>query len=405
MLLFGPPENKLELLRGRTPCSFPFLDRPTADAHFGLWASTLARWQGVPDPRARHAGPVAVKKFGGFRLQQYRRPIRLEVPSDLDAFDWAHSCFWDRRLWPMQPAGFEAGGDIAQDHWDIKLNLWSIFNDAKHRLGFEGYGIGGVDISLTDADAVQPDFFVFQGEKSEHLIGNQYFRGVPHLVVEVLSPFSRAIDRGPRKEVYRRAGVPHLWLIEPLTRMVEIYQLDRGEYQVGRTGGVSDGFPLPGFDGVTVAGAKLFETQSSRHARPRRARAERSPPAWGIPRDRELGLQHLILLGHTERRREIWNNRSPCALAFGSSEEAEHRLRKFVSEAARWEDTAMPSPVRVEPDVEAADIGRFHFVRQGHIVRLNVDVDGRLYRDLLEVTAKREAWDWGDATIQRNNDN
>ena len=26
-----------------------------------------------------------------------------------------------------------------------------------------------------------------------------------------------------------------------------------------------------------------------------------------------------------------------------------------------------------------------------------VDVDGRLYRELLEVTAKREAWDWGDA--------
>ena len=50
MLLFGPPENKLELLDGKTPCSFPFADRGSADAHFALWASTLARWQGVADP-------------------------------------------------------------------------------------------------------------------------------------------------------------------------------------------------------------------------------------------------------------------------------------------------------------------------------------------------------------------
>ncbi|HZK82435.1 MAG TPA: hypothetical protein VFC46_15240 [Humisphaera sp.] len=27
LLLFGPPENKLELLDGKTPCSFPFADR------------------------------------------------------------------------------------------------------------------------------------------------------------------------------------------------------------------------------------------------------------------------------------------------------------------------------------------------------------------------------------------
>lgn len=396
MLLFGPPENKLELLRGRTPCSFPFLDRATADAHSSLWAATLARWQRVPDRPARHAGAVDVKKFGGFRLKQYRAPIRLEVPSDLDAYHWAHSCFWDRRLWPMQPTGFETGHDVAQDHWDIKLNLWSIFNDARHRLGFQGDGIGGVNVSLTDTDAVQPDFVFFPGRRTEHLIADEYFRGVPHLVVEVLSPFSRAIDRGPRKEVYRRAGVAHLWLIEPLTRTVEVYRLERGEYRLLTTGGVADEFAVPEFDGLIIAGARLFDTQSSRHAWPRAARAERTP-GWAIPRDQVVGLQHLILLGHAERRREIWDNRSPCVLAFGSAEEAEHRLRQFVMEAARWEDAAAPSVVPVEPDVEAADVGRFHFVRQSHVVRLNVDVDGLLYRALLEVTAKREAWDWGDA--------
>src|SRR5437773_427489 len=45
-LLFGAPENKLELFDGRTPLSCPFPDRETAEAHFALWIETLYRWQG-----------------------------------------------------------------------------------------------------------------------------------------------------------------------------------------------------------------------------------------------------------------------------------------------------------------------------------------------------------------------
>jgi hypothetical protein len=109
-----------------------------------------------------------------------------------------------------------------------------------------------------------------------------------------------------------------------------------------------------------------------------------------------VGLQHLILLGHAERRREIWNNQSPCFLPFGSSDEARHRLDRFIFAAARWEDKPIVKPVSVEPELDTATVGRFHFSRHGHTVRLNVDVDARLYRSLLDVTANRRAWDWGD---------
>jgi hypothetical protein len=138
MLLFGPPEDKLELLDGRTPCSFPFLDRDVADEHFASWAGTLARWQDVPDPPPRAADGARVKKFGKFALKQYRLPIRLEVPSVWAAYEWAYTSFWNRSLWPNQPEGFEHGYDCMQDHWDIKFNLWRIFEDEQDRLGFEG---------------------------------------------------------------------------------------------------------------------------------------------------------------------------------------------------------------------------------------------------------------------------
>lgn len=401
MLLFGPPGNKLELLDGRTPCSFPFLDRAIADAHFASWAATLARWQDMPDPPARAVDGTLSKSFGKFTLEQYRTPIRLEVPSELAAFHWARTSFWDRSLWPRQPGGFERGFDCMQDHWDIKLNLWRIFEDAKEQLGFQGEGIGGVDVSLTDADAVQPDYFFFPGPRERHLIEDQYFKGVPQLIVEVLSPCSRAIDRGPRKEVYRRAGVPQLWLIEPLTRTIEQYRLTDGEFHIEATAGMGHRFPVRGVEGMTIDADRIFETQSSRFQRERATEEDvgedERPRAWAIPRDRVVGLQHLILLGHTERRREIWNNQSPCFLAFGSAEEASHRLDRFLAEAARWTGTTMPEPVEIEPGIETADVGQFHFIRQGKVVRLNVDVSGLLYRALLDVTANHDAWDWGEA--------
>ena len=60
-------------------------------------------------------------------------------------------------------------------------------------------------------------------------------------------------------------------------------------------------------------------------------------------------------------------------------------------EAARREGQPVVPAAPIEPDVDAATVGRFHFSRHGHLVRLNVDVDGRLYRSLPDVTAERGA--------------
>ena len=391
LLLFGPPENKLELLRGTTPCSFPFRDRAEADAHFAAWSQTLARWQGVSDPPVEPIHGADGKRLGRFTLKQYRRPIRLDVPSEINAYHRASECFFDRSLWPDQPQGFEAGFESPQRHWRAKLNLWNLFREAD----LDGGGIGGVDISLTDRDGLQPDHVYYPGPRDDHTIGGQYYRGVPLLVMEVLSPFSRAIDRGPRKERYRRAGVPQLWLLEPLTSTVELHQLVGGEYQLTHSATSGQSIRVPGLDPFELPVDAIFDADDDW---PTAGRGDREPSdGWSIPPDVTVGLQHLILLGHAERRREIWDDRAPCFLAFGSAEEARLRLDRFVLEAARWEDRPAV-PVRpVEPDVDVATVGRFHFARHRHVVRLDVAVDGRLYRALLDATADRAAWDWGDA--------
>lgn len=54
------------------------------------------------------------------------------------------------------------------------------------------------------------------------------FTRPPDWACEVHSDSTRRLDRGKKLHVYARAGVPYLWLIEPLSGLLEIYKLQDG---------------------------------------------------------------------------------------------------------------------------------------------------------------------------------
>ena len=54
-----------------------------------------------------------------------------------------------------------------------------------------------------------------------------FLEGPADLVVEIISPGSRAADRGEKFFEYEQGGVPEYWLIDPQRRQAEFYQ--RGE--------------------------------------------------------------------------------------------------------------------------------------------------------------------------------
>lgn len=55
-------------------------------------------------------------------------------------------------------------------------------------------------------------------------------RGVPDLVVEVLSPSTARNDRGHMKAVYEAAGVREYWIVETETKSIEVYLLKDGKF-------------------------------------------------------------------------------------------------------------------------------------------------------------------------------
>jgi Uma2 family endonuclease len=47
---------------------------------------------------------------------------------------------------------------------------------------------------------------------------------IPDWICEVISPSTESEDRGPKRDLYRRAGVRHLWLISWIGRTIEVFR-------------------------------------------------------------------------------------------------------------------------------------------------------------------------------------
>ena len=56
-----------------------------------------------------------------------------------------------------------------------------------------------------------------------------YLDGPADLVIEVVSPGNRGVDRGDKYAEYEQGGVPEYWLLDPERRTHEFYQLGRDD--------------------------------------------------------------------------------------------------------------------------------------------------------------------------------
>jgi Putative restriction endonuclease len=395
LVLFGPPKNKVEVLDGRTRLVFPFLEREGAERHFAGWTEALSRWLDAAPSAVEKDGDRWRVEVGDATLTLFPRPIELQLPLHVPSDMALSGTFWRRDFWPGQPAGLETGWDHFLDHQDVALNVWRLCQEVRAREG--GRALGRVELVLDDHSVVAPDQYYFRPGRQLERVGGEWYRGAPDLVAEVLSPVTRAVDRGPRMELYRRAGVPFYWLLDPLLEEIEEYELLRQDYRRVRQYRVEETFEPRAFPGLSVPAATLFDTQMKRHGEPRWREEPAEPvPHWLVPPERRLGLEYLMLLGQPHNRREIWDDRSPCLLAFGSEEEARLRLRHLLEEACRWEGVARVEPRPAGGCSETARVGRFHFERDGRRVTLRVAVDSARYRLMLEACASRDAWDWGE---------
>ena len=74
---------------------------------------------------------------------------------------------------------------------------------------------------------VQPDIIVVCDRENMDKKGK--YRGVPTLVVEVLSHSTRSKDMVKKLDLYKQCGVKEYWLVDPKNKLIYTYILDKNE--------------------------------------------------------------------------------------------------------------------------------------------------------------------------------
>lgn len=129
-------------------------------------------------------------------------------------------------------------GAVISGPFDIGLNGpggWRILDEPELHLG--------------DSVAV-PDIAGWRLERMPELPETAWFELPPDWVCEILSPSTRRLDLGIKREVYAQYGVSHLWLLDPEPRVLEVFELSGGRWLHVRTFTGDEEVAVPPFDAV-----------------------------------------------------------------------------------------------------------------------------------------------------------
>lgn len=111
------------------------------------------------------------------------------------------------------------------------------------------------------ADILVPDLAGWRRERLPEVPAAAFFELAPDWVAEVLSPSTSLWDRRSKLPLYARAGVAHLWLVDPAAQSVEVFQLDGASYRLLTVHGEDDVVRLPPFDAVELSLGALWVPQ------------------------------------------------------------------------------------------------------------------------------------------------
>jgi len=124
------------------------------------------------------------------------------------------------------------------------------------RLGF--VFTAPIGLLIPGCDPVQPDF-VFVRQANAGIIRERRIRGVPDLIIEILSPNSVVYDTQVKLGAYARAGVPEYAIVDPRARTLDHYRLQSpGRYDGPRSFGETECVSFDCLPGVTLSIADLF---------------------------------------------------------------------------------------------------------------------------------------------------
>ena len=103
-----------------------------------------------------------------------------------------------------------------------------------------------------DEDVAVPELAGWRLERMSELPQTAYIETPPDWLCEILSPSTEKYDRGDKRDIYARAGVKLLWLLDPRVKCLEVFELNGGRWQLMGTHHGDAGFRAVPFDAVEL---------------------------------------------------------------------------------------------------------------------------------------------------------
>jgi Uma2 family endonuclease len=142
-------------------------------------------------------------------------------------------------------------------------------------------GPGGWWISIEpelhlDPHVLIPDIAGWRRERLPVLPETVGIAVAPDWLCEVLSPTTARIDRRKKLRIYGEQGVPHVWLVDPLLRTLEVYRRRESAWILVDTCGDDDRVRIEPFEAIELDLAGWWLPPPATGA------AEEAVP-WGVP--------------------------------------------------------------------------------------------------------------------------
>jgi Uma2 family endonuclease len=114
-------------------------------------------------------------------------------------------------------------------HQRIAGRIYAILDAHVRKAGLGEAFPAPLDVLLEEHEIVEPDV-VFVSRARASIITEANIRGVPDLLVEILSPSTKSRDIRDKRNIYARCGVPWYWIVDPEARTLLELQLVGGAY-------------------------------------------------------------------------------------------------------------------------------------------------------------------------------
>jgi len=143
-----------------------------------------------------------------------------------------------------------------EKHQLILLNLTMALGKYLEAHPVGQFRFAPLDVIFSEHDVLEPDLLFVLNEHDEYL--QDWVRGAPDLVVEILSPTTEARDRGVKMKAYARYGVGEYWIVDPAAKAIEAYRLGAEGYELAEKCREDDILRTPLLPGFALCPQSIF---------------------------------------------------------------------------------------------------------------------------------------------------